>query len=719
MYELGSSPKSLIESLELVRLHSPPHILGKLLDVCNNPEGSIEELANIIEIDAALTSRVIMAANSVAFAINEPLDSMTHTLTLLGHERVKTMVLTLSIQQLFSGLSPSKKEFACNAWVDALYCAVFAEHLSQAVDYEIPRDAYLAGLLHDFGQMVFDARHHEQYIEVMSQNSEAEVVNQEILKFGISHSELGADIIEHWPSLSVTIADAVRYHHEAEEQLQGADMLCRILAEASELAWHWSHKGKPDPKWRSALIDQDDMVAIYQQVQQRIEQLGVTLGIADTAAGGLTRARLASHIEKETIRLARKIRDASLVKVLSCDDARAPQLDTPRGLLSRISREMQLLFSIADIALLLPDTENPDYLSFYQVNPRQPVSRFAIDNNNSQIIRGYLEKRMVWIELEKKHDPVAPISDRQIIRRLHHEIALSLPLGNGEQVVGAIVIGVNRAQKNSLDNLSTLISGYLKNVASQWLLQEQALSRKSIEDDLQEELEQRDVNKLVHEISNPLSVIGNYIDIIKSNQKADGTDNDREFEILKEELQRIGDIVLNFKDARDSESATVSLNEELKICVPLYIKSVSRSRDVEIRWQLDSNDAEINISRDGLRQIVLNLVKNAVEAKGRDAEITISSRHFVNIDGKVYAQFSVADRGRGVDAITRNLLFAGSTSTKRGANRGLGLAVVAEILGNFGGHIKYLETEGGGATFEVLIPLLLNTSDTIGGKNSR
>jgi signal transduction histidine kinase len=433
----------------------------------------------------------------------------------------------------------------------------------------------------------------------------------------------------------------------------------------------------------------------------------------------LTRARLASHIEKETIRLARKIRDASLVKVLSCDDTHALEVDTPRGLLSRISREMQLLFSIADIALLLPDTENPDYLSFYQVNPRQPVSRFALDNNNSQIIQGYLEKRMVWVELEKKHDPVAPISDRQIIRRLHHEIALSLPLGHGEQVAGAIVIGVNRAQKNSLDNLSTLISGYLKNVANQWLSQGQAMSRQSIEDDLQEELEQRDVNKLVHEISNPLSVIGNYIDIIKSNQKADGTDNDREFEILKEELQRIGDIVLNFKDARDSESPTVSLNEELKICVPLYIKSVSRSRDVEVLWQLDSNDAEINISRDGLRQIVLNLVKNAVEAKGKDAEITISSRHFVNIDGKVYAQFTVTDRGRGVDAITRSLLFAGSTSTKRGANRGLGLAVVAEILGNFGGHIKYLETDGGGATFEVLIPLLLNTADSTGVKNIR
>ena len=711
MYELGRSPKSLIESLELVRLHSPPHILGKLLDICNNPEGSSDELAEIIRIDAALTSRVIMAVNSVSFGIAEPIDNISRALTLLGHDRVKTMVLTLSIQQLFSGLIPSQKEFVCNAWLDSLYCAAFAEDIAQTLNYEFPRDAYLAGLLHDFGQIVFDAKHHEQYVDVMKQKSEAEIINKEILKFGTSHTELGADIIESWPSLSLTIADAVRFHHEDEEQLRGADILCRIIAEASDLALRWARDGKADADWRSSLVDHDQLKAIYLRVQDKVTQFASTLGVSVSGKNGLTQSLLAGYIEKETIRLARKIRDASLVKVLSCDSAQAMTADTPRNLLSKIAQEMQLLFSISDLALLIPDPESPDYLSFYQVNPVQPVSRFSIDNNNSEIIRGFLDKRSVWIEIEKKHDPVAAISDRQIIRRLNHEIALSLPLGHGDQVIGAIVIGVNRQQKTSLDNLSTLISGYLKNVASEWMRHDRAQSQQTIEDDLQEELDQRDVDKLVHEIANPLSIIGNYIDIIKGNLKAEGAENNREIEILKEELQRIGDIVLNFKDAKDLVSPTVLLNDELKICVPLYVKSVSRSKEVEIKWNLDASDAEINISRDGLRQVVLNLVKNAVEARARDAEILVSSHHFANIDGKAYAQFTIADRGRGVDSITRSLLFAASTSTKRGANRGLGLSVVAEILGNFGGHIKYLETEGGGASFEVLIPLLLKKTD--------
>ena len=707
MYEVGSSPKSLIESLELVRLHSPPHILSKLLDICNNPEGNAGELAQIINIDAALTSRLIMAVNSVAFTISLPIDSIQRAVDLLGYDRVKTMVLTLSIQQLFSGLIASQKEFVCNAWLDSLYCAVFAEEIAQVLDYEFPHDAYLAGLLHDLGQIVFDAKHHEQYIEVMQQDSEAEIVTKEILKFGISHTELGGDIVERWSSLSMTIADAIRFHHETEEQLRGGDILCRILAEASELAWHWSREGNADAGWKSRLIEAGDLSAIYARVQEQIRKTAANLGIKVTGPGALTQARLAGYIEKETIRLARKIRDTSLVKVLSCDDTHSVAAVTPRQLLSKVAQEMQLLFSIADLALLIPDSESPGYLSFYQVNPVQPVSRFSIDNNNSQIIRGFLDKRPVWIEPEKKQDPGAAISDRQIIRRLNHENALSLPLGHGDQVIGAIVIGVNRAQRNSLDNLSRLISGYLKNIAAQWLNHNRLLNRQSIEEDLQEELEQRDVDKLVHEISNPLSVIGNYIDIIKANLQSEGDENNREIEILKEELQRIGDIVLNFKDAKNTESPAVLLNDELKVCVPLYVKSVSRSREVEIRWNLDDSDAEVNITRDGLRQIVLNLIKNAVEARARDAEIMISSHHFVNIDGKVYAQFTVADRGRGVDAITRNLLFSASTSTKRGVNRGLGLAVVAEILGSFKGHIKYLETEGGGASFEVLIPLLL------------
>jgi signal transduction histidine kinase len=235
----------------------------------------------------------------------------------------------------------------------------------------------------------------------------------------------------------------------------------------------------------------------------------------------------------------------------------------------------------------------------------------------------------------------------------------------------------------------------------------QGLKQQALEDSSRKEQEEKDIDKLIHEISNPLSVIGNYIEIIKSNSAADGTENEKEITILKEELQRIGNIVLNFKDTQSSEAQTVFLNDELKTCIPLYVKSISNEKEVQINWRLDEADCEINMTRDAFRQIVLNLVKNSVEAQRGNAEIRVSSHHFVNIAGVVFAQFSIADRGKGVDAITRRLLFSPLTSTKEGSGRGLGLSVVAEILSSFNGQIKYMENETGGASFEVLIPLSL------------
>ena len=701
----------ILESMELVRIPSPPHLLSKLLDVCHDPDSTINELADLIATDPALTSHLIMAVNSDVFAISQPIKDLEHAVTLLGHELVKTMILTSSIQQLFAGLIYSRKQFVCNAWLDSLYCAVFAEDIARVLNYEQLHDAYLAGLLHDIGQIVLDTKFHEQNVDILNSESEQETIRKEVSKFGVSHTELGACVIEQWPSLSPAIADAARFHHEEEEQLKGCDILCQIVAEASQLAWHWSRVGKPDPEWHSRLIEEQELQKIYLHVQDKIHQIADRIRIPSTRASSLTQEQFASDIEKETIRFARKIRDATLIKVINSEDAHSLEVDSPRSLLLKVAQEMQLLFSISDTALLFPDAQNPDLLTLYEVRHIHAVSQFSIDNSNSQIVRSFVEKQSCWIEPENRHDEISPISDRQIIRRLGHDIAFSIPLANEDQVIGAVVIGSSKEQKGTLDKLSKFIAGYLKSVTDLWLKNSQTLNRRAFEESMKKEQEQNDISKLMHEIGNPLSIIGNYIEIINSNSAAEGTNNKREIEILKEELQRVGNIVSSFKDAKSSDARAVLLNQELKMCVPLYAESISKG-NLEIEWNLDDMDCEIDIIGDAFRQVVLNLVKNAVEAKPRDAEITVTSHHFVNINGSAFAQFSIADRGRGVDAKTQELLFSATTSTKRGANRGLGLSVVAEILGNVDGQIKFMDNEGGGAVFEVLIPLKSKDSES-------
>ncbi len=687
--------------MELVRLPSPPHVLCKLLDICHDPDSSLGELADLISIDAALTSKLIMAANSSAFAINQPLKNLEQAVTLIGHAQVKTMVATSSIQQLFAGLIESQKKYICNAWLDSIYCAVFARDIAIALGYEYPQDAYLAGLLHDIGQIVFDAKYHDQYIKIINSTTEAETIAQEISKFGISHTELGAGIIERWPSLSPAIADAVRFHHEDEVQLQGSDILCRIVAEASQIARHWCEAGSADPKWRSALIEHKDLKDIYIHVHDKVTQTAKKLGISLPRSKSLTQDQLSKDIEKETVKLARKIRDASLIKVISAEETYPTILNTPGKLLAKVARDMQLYFSISHLALLYHDPQAPESLSLHEVKPVDPLCRFSLENNQSQAVRSYLEKRQLWIEAEGPDHRKSPVPDRQIIHRLNHHIALCFPLVYDTEAIGTIVVGCHKTQRNNLEKLADIISSYLEDIAETWIKHMPIQGRQGVKN----EQEQREIDKLIHEISNPLSVIGNYIDIV--NARSGGTGSDKEIGILKEELQRVRNIVINFKDGGEVEPEAVMLNTELQGSIPLYVKAISPEREIQIMWDLDPTDAEIDVTRDAFRQIVLNLVKNAVEAQADDAAIMVSSRNFTNIDGKIYAQFSISDRGRGINTKTRSLLFSPLVSAKEGAGRGLGLSVVADILRAFKGQIKYAKNEVGGALFEVSIPLSL------------
>ncbi len=705
MAEPASPPKSILESMELVRLPSPPHILSKLLDVCHDPGSSTSDLADIISFDAALTSKLTMAVNKAAFAIDLPITSLEKAVTLIGHGKVKSMVITSSIQQLFAGLINSQKVFLYNTWLDSVYCAVFARYIAIAIEYEHPQDAYLAGLLHDVGKIVLDARDHDQYVKIANADTEAETITQEISKYGASHAELGAAILKQWPSLSPSIADATRYHHETEELLQGGDILCRIVAEASDLARYWSRTGNSDPKWQSKLLSKSELDKVYLQVQHNLAQTATWLGITSPEGRSLTRDDLIEEIEKETIRLARKIRDASLVTVISPEELQIEELDSPQNLLLKVAQEMQLFFSVSNVSLLFHDLKSPDFLTLYEVGLALPVSRFSLEGNNSQAIKSFTGKCKLWIEPENTSKRQSPISDRQITRRLQHDIALSLPMMYEDEIIGTIVIGAHKTQQNNLEKLSDIIAGYLENIAGMWLRRNSGFSGRDFKGEAGNKKAQKDIDMLIHEISNPLSVIGNYIDIVQHKSDTDDAESSREIAILKDELQRVRNIVLNFKEDKDIETGPIFLNTELEACIPLYVKSQDSDNGAQVMWCLDRTDAKIDIPRDVLRQIILNLVKNAVEAQTDAAIVMVSSYHFVNIDGRAFAQFSISDRGKGVDGKTRGLLFSPLSSKKKGGGRGLGLSVVAEALKRYDGQIRYMQNEAMGALFEVSIPL--------------
>ena len=245
------------------------------------------------------------------------------------------------------------------------------------------------------------------------------------------------------------------------------------------------------------------------------------------------------------------------------------------------------------------------------------------------------------------------------------------------------------------------------------VLQERAIARK-LDNQLTHRHAARSVTAmaamLAHEVKNPLSGVRGAAQLLEET----ASDADRALtQLIRDEADRILDLVSRvdmFADERPIDRGPVNIHEVLE-----HVRRVAESgvaSGVRIRESYDPSLPPVFGNRDLLVQVLLNLVKNAAEAVGGpDGEIRLATRYQQGVRLAVPGGgsrvdlplvVSVADTGPGIPDDMRAHLFDPFVSTKQGGG-GLGLALVAKIVGDHGGVIEY-DTDQRGTTFRVMLP---------------
>ena len=220
---------------------------------------------------------------------------------------------------------------------------------------------------------------------------------------------------------------------------------------------------------------------------------------------------------------------------------------------------------------------------------------------------------------------------------------------------------------------------------------------------------------LAHEIKNPLSGIRGAAQLLESSVE----DSDRQLtRLICEEADRIVTLVDRmevFSDERPIEREAVNLHSVLERVKQLAASGFARH--IRIVEQYDPSLPPVYGNRDQLLQVFLNLVKNAAEAIGegaREGEIVLASAFQPGIRLSVPGtsrklslplEFSVRDNGPGVSEDLREHMFDPFVTTKTSGS-GLGLALVAKIVGAHGGVIE-CDSQPRRTTFRVLLPMFL------------
>jgi signal transduction histidine kinase len=177
--------------------------------------------------------------------------------------------------------------------------------------------------------------------------------------------------------------------------------------------------------------------------------------------------------------------------------------------------------------------------------------------------------------------------------------------------------------------------------------------------------------------------------------------------MVMREARRARDVVRRLLDfARQSEStrARASMNEIVQDIVALT-KHLLHTNGVELKLDLETDLPWALMDSNQMKQVLLNLVHNALQAMPAGGEIKVMTR-FASRNGRDWVMVSVKDTGIGIALADQSRIFEPFYTTRGGSGgTGLGLSVTYGIVTDHGGQIEVESQPGMGAKFTVWIPL--------------
>jgi signal transduction histidine kinase len=205
---------------------------------------------------------------------------------------------------------------------------------------------------------------------------------------------------------------------------------------------------------------------------------------------------------------------------------------------------------------------------------------------------------------------------------------------------------------------------------------------------------------LAHEIRNPLAAIDGATNLIESEQTPQEM-RKTSLAIIRKEIQRLNRLLTNLLDfarPRKPEFQAVSPERLIDATIALVGHS-AQQKGITLRKDVPADTPPFECDSEQMKQVILNLAINAVQAMTRAGEIVLAARER---NGSVV--ISVQDQGPGINGEDMDKIFNPFYTTKD-AGTGLGLSVVHQIVTQHGGVVAAQQNPTGGMTFSLTIPL--------------
>jgi len=714
---LDRFPQTILESVSLIPMPTLPQVLVRFLALLEDENTPLKDLATLVAQDPALTARILTIANSTPYRHEPVAVSLEQSLAALGRPLLRTLASCMAVQNVHTQSMYDRNFDYPGFWCHSLRVAAMARSLADAVCYRDAEEAYLAGLLHDIGQLLLVGGVVEFGDMLPWTNGlETGVAGVAQTLNGIDHALVGARLVDGW-HLSSFLADAILFHQFPAEQIASADILCRIVWSAHRLGalpadLETSLDGSPDLQILPTIlgIDAAAIINACRTAITRVEELAVNLGVQVAGAAKIHPGTRFIYPHVSLPKRDSRDADRALLEDLVRNQAVMQPLQeslftltSEQELYGALRETARLLFGMHRPVFLVPHPDKPVLVAASCAGQPTLLNRleFPLEQGKS-LVESAFQTRQTCSSFDGEGASTDSLSDIQLVRLLGSHGLLCVPMGSGTQPAGVMAFGLSAEQYVGKRRLFPWMTDFAR-IAARSLEMFRSLQERDqrIAADLGRQFEQR-ARKVIHEAVNPLGIINNYLKIF-ADKLGDTPEVQQELTILKEEISRVERIVrsLNALPEQSALVETVNVNHLIEGMMALYGESLFELRGIEINKKLASGLPEVRADRDSLKQILFNLWKNSAEAMPTGGSFRIVTCVVDQDDDRCSVEITLSDSGPGIPPDVMARLFQPLPPDRRPANSGVGLSIVASLVERLGGQISCDSAPGEGTTFSI------------------
>ena len=194
-----------------------PGVIAKIFEMVDSPQTTAKQLGAEISKDQVLSAKILKLVNSGFYGFSQPISTISHAVTMLGFDSVKSLVMSSSVLEVMDQSLPG-------LWKHSLACARASALIAEHLNLPDPEEIGVVGLLHDLGKVILCQTLEVEFGQVSRRVEEKGMLFYlaELEVLSCHHGDIGGWLLEKW-AIPAKVVSPIIDHHDFRPQRDHAE----------------------------------------------------------------------------------------------------------------------------------------------------------------------------------------------------------------------------------------------------------------------------------------------------------------------------------------------------------------------------------------------------------------------------------------------------------------------------------------------------------------